>query len=889
MPAVIVRFFLLFILLLLLMTGTYSYNYVTGWMTEKKSTLTDIAEGMQKRIDAYRFFTDQIYKNLINDASAPTPPNVNLITLMPNVFYVEKSGHKTDALVFGPYDKSTLGTMQRMSQYLDVLWGAKTDIYSMYYLNGQDNSLTMISTQPLKDISSQFRGSYLSSMVESRKAEMLQQANTLDERESFSPLRKLRFYNDYYFTLRTTFNQPGHLATVIAFDLSINDLIPHSLSQDGFILRQQTPPVNADASADNDIPTDIRRQGSLLEISAQLMNAPIKLVYAIPLGRLVADMLRNNIWLIALNLALLFISLAWFYALRRYYARPKDDLSHHLQEQQRMYSEIVSRIPIGVLVYDFSNNKVMVANALAERLYPHLSLKKISTLAEEHQGVIQATVDNEMYEVRVFHSQHTPSLCLFLLREQDQEILITKKLQLAQREFDKNVSVRKRLFRNLSQEFRQPLSAAHQLALALRHIDTPSEQQKAIQTLIAETSSAIRLMENIALQARLETAEWHLVHGSFSPLTLFDDLILELLPRIQQKGLKLFNHYKLDPHQTYLGDSELLKKTLSLLLDYSITNTDYGKITLTCELSNHAADQLLIRISDTGTDISGMERDNLVHPFATTPLSDRFRHNSGLTLFLCNQLCNKLGGQLQINSRPGLGTQYVLTLKMQPEPLPAQEDEKLLDDITLLLNITSDEVRTIVSRMAGNWGADVVVYDERLVNQDADITITDDPNRVNSDTLLVTSDDTQLIPLGHRRLRTNYNISQLLQDGLLKLIEQQLETGNDDGRSEEQDDIGFYVRQLHNSDYYSLFVDTVPEDIKRLYTEAQNGDFLSLAQTAHRLKGVFAMLNLHPGKQLCEALEKLITTQDRAQIEDHLQQIDSFVTALLQPGGQQYE
>ncbi|GAB7208409.1 hypothetical protein OS31_10680 [Dickeya oryzae] len=49
-------FFLLFILLLLLMTGTYSYNYVNSWMTEKKSTLTDIAQGMQKRIDAYRFF-----------------------------------------------------------------------------------------------------------------------------------------------------------------------------------------------------------------------------------------------------------------------------------------------------------------------------------------------------------------------------------------------------------------------------------------------------------------------------------------------------------------------------------------------------------------------------------------------------------------------------------------------------------------------------------------------------------------------------------------------------------------------------------------------------------------------------------------------------------------
>ncbi|QDX30740.1 phosphotransferase RcsD [Dickeya poaceiphila] len=889
MPAAIMRFFLLFILLLLLTTGTYSYNYINCWMTEKKSTVANIAEGMQRRIDAYRFFTDQIYKNLPNDPTQHDPLNINLITLMPNVFYVEKSGHKTDALIFGPYDKATVDVMYRISQYLDVLWGAKTGIYSMYYLNGLDNSLTMVSTQPLKDISSQLRGSYLSSMVESRKTEMLQQANTLDERESFSPLRKLRFYNDYYFTLRTTFNQPGHLATVIAFDLSINDLIPHTMSRDNFMLRKQTPPINADVSSDNEIPTDIRREGTLLEVTAQLMNSPIKLVYAIPLSWLVADTLRNNIWVIALNLALLFISLSGLYVLRRYSARPKDDQSHHLQEQQRMYSEIVSRIPIGVLVYDFSNNKVMVANTLAERLYPHLSLKKISTLAEEHHGVIQATVDNEMYEVRVFHSQHTPSLCLFLLREQDQEILVTKKLQLAQQEFDKNVSVRKRLFRNLSQEFKQPLSAVHQLALALHKTDTSPEQQKTLQALLAETSSAIRLMENIALQAKLETMEWHLVHDSFSPLTLIDDLILELLPRIQQKGLKLFNHYKLDPRQTYSGDSELLKKTLSLLLDYSITNTDYGKITLSFEPSAHSTEQLLIRISDTGTNISGMERDNLMHPFATTPQSDHFRHNSGLTLFLCNQLCNKLGGQLQINSRPGLGTQYVLTLKMQPDPLPSEEDEKLLDDITLLLNITSDEVRTIVSRIVSSWGADVVVYDERLVNQDAEITITDDPNRVTNDTLLVTSDDTQLVPLGQRRMRTNYNISQLLQDGLLKLIEQHLEINQDDDQSEEQDDIGFYVRQLRNSDYYSLFVDTVPEDIKRLYTEAQNGDFLSLAQTAHRLKGVFAMLNLHPGKQLCEALEKLITTQDRAQIEPQLQQIEGFVVALLQPGGQQYE
>lgn len=37
-----------------------------------------------------------------------------------------------------------------MSTYLDTLWGAENVPWSMYYLNGQDNSLVLISTLPSK-------------------------------------------------------------------------------------------------------------------------------------------------------------------------------------------------------------------------------------------------------------------------------------------------------------------------------------------------------------------------------------------------------------------------------------------------------------------------------------------------------------------------------------------------------------------------------------------------------------------------------------------------------------------------------------------------------------------------------------------------------------------
>lgn len=66
--------------------------------------------------------------------------------LKQDVYYLEKPRRKTEALIFGSHDNSTLEMTQRMSTYLDTLWGAENVPWSMYYLNGQDNSLVLIST-----------------------------------------------------------------------------------------------------------------------------------------------------------------------------------------------------------------------------------------------------------------------------------------------------------------------------------------------------------------------------------------------------------------------------------------------------------------------------------------------------------------------------------------------------------------------------------------------------------------------------------------------------------------------------------------------------------------------------------------------------------------------
>lgn len=182
-----------------------------------------------------------------------------------------------------------------MSTYLDTLWGAENVPWSMYYLNGQDNSLVLISTLPLKDLTSGFKESTVSDIVDSRRAEMLQQANALDERESFSNMRRLAWQNGHYFTLRTTFNQPGHLATVVAFDLPINDLIPPGMPLDSFRLEPDaTATGNNENEKEGTDSVSIHFNSTKIEISSALNSTDMRLVWQVPLRHLTAGYVAKH-------------------------------------------------------------------------------------------------------------------------------------------------------------------------------------------------------------------------------------------------------------------------------------------------------------------------------------------------------------------------------------------------------------------------------------------------------------------------------------------------------------------------------------------------------------------------------------------------------------------
>lgn len=881
----VTRFFVMFIAVLLLASGFMVHNAVQSWLTEKRYAVAGITYSLQKRINSYRFATGQIYENQTSSATAVPAGSLQETRLRPDVYFLKKNLRKTEALIFGSHDSSTLDMTQRMSAYLDLLWGAENNNWSMYFLNGQDNSLIFISTLPLKKMITQNKDTAITPLAEARRGEMLQQANALDERETFSLLRRSSWQNSHYFTMRTTFNQPGHLATVVAFDLTINDLIPPGLLLDNIQLKSDSSDTNEEnkpLSGDALQNTPISLGNPDLEITSPLAATPLKVIYRIPVSQLILDTLRRLLWPLLANVLLLGIAVVGLIILRHHSLRPSENQTTELDSLRILNDEIVASLPVGLLVYDIASHRTLVSNKIAEHLLPHLNLQKIIDMSDQHQGVLQATVNNEIYEIRHIRSSISPHTQLFMMRDQDQELLITKELQKARQVLEKNHQIRQQLFSSIGNILERPLYNLKKKFQQNREFYRDDDVWRDLQE---ETLALHHLIEDVVLLNRLETQDWAPEESPFNLQALLDEIITEILPLTRRKGVMLLVQNHLSSGNIRCGDSRAIRKIVSSLLHYSLTTTDWGKITLDVQSVTEQPDTLLINIVDTGEGLPPDEIANADFPFLGEAAEDRFGSASGLTLFLCKQLSQQLGGHLTIHSKADIGSRYTIHLQAAAKEQQLPEEE-LLEGLTALIEIDVDEIRNIACHQLADWGAAWITPDERFSGQEHDILITDDPTRLNGWALLLTDDEDGYTAINSHQLRVNFNLSNAMQEAVSQLIERQLSAQDapEENSTERQEEAS-----LKSSEYYPLFVDTVPDDIRRLYTESASHDYDSLAQTAHRLKGVFAMLNLGQARQRCERLEQQIKERNDPNIENTISELDNYVCKLLQQGNLENE
>jgi signal transduction histidine kinase len=172
--------------------------------------------------------------------------------------------------------------------------------------------------------------------------------------------------------------------------------------------------------------------------------------------------------------------------------------------------------------------------------------------------------------------------------------------------------------------------------------------------------SLVNLLSDVLDIARFDSDKVDLQESEFSLAGLLADEQKQLLPLARQKGLSLDVIAPAEP-LVLRTDRIKLARILGNLIGNAIKFTEAGGVRLEARRNDDGT--VLISVSDTGV---GIPAESLAHIFdeffqLRNPERDRAK-GSGLGLTICKRLIDAMGAKLHVQSTPGKGSTFTVTL-----------------------------------------------------------------------------------------------------------------------------------------------------------------------------------------------------------------------------------
>ncbi len=219
---------------------------------------------------------------------------------------------------------------------------------------------------------------------------------------------------------------------------------------------------------------------------------------------------------------------------------------------------------------------------------------------------------------------------------------------------------------NMSHEIRTPLNTVIGFCELLSSRSPRPDQQGYIKAINSAGKSLLTLINDILDLSKMEAGKFEINKAMISLVALLEDIFQMFSPVASEKGLglELIFRDRLT-HRLWL-DEIRLRQVLVNLVGNAVKFTDKGGVTLslTLETETHTRCRICIGIQDTGMGIQENQFQKIFQPFEQGDLSLRKRHAGiGLGLPICHRLVTAMGGEIQVESRPGRGSLFTVCLR----------------------------------------------------------------------------------------------------------------------------------------------------------------------------------------------------------------------------------
>jgi len=227
---------------------------------------------------------------------------------------------------------------------------------------------------------------------------------------------------------------------------------------------------------------------------------------------------------------------------------------------------------------------------------------------------------------------------------------------------------------NMSHEIRTPMNAIVGFSQLLLEKEWPVESRNEfIHTISTNAQSLLALIDNILDLSKLETNQLKIEENNCRVNQLMTNLETTFLNRLSEAGkseIELRMVCPRDHTQRLVTDCNRLQQIIRNLLDNALKFTEKGDITFGYEVEKA---HILFFVEDSGIGLTEEKAKfvfDLFRKIEDNPV--KLYGGTGLGLTIAKHLVNLMGGEIYVESKPGIGSKFYFKL-------PRKEWDKKID------------------------------------------------------------------------------------------------------------------------------------------------------------------------------------------------------------------
>jgi PAS domain S-box-containing protein len=244
----------------------------------------------------------------------------------------------------------------------------------------------------------------------------------------------------------------------------------------------------------------------------------------------------------------------------------------------------------------------------------------------------------------------------------------------------------------MSHEIRTPMNGVIGMADVLAQSSLTAHQSDLVNTIRDSANSLLGIIDDILDFSKIEAGRLELEHEPVCIADLVEGLCNSLVPVASRKGVELVLFVAPEIPERVLSDDVRLRQVLYNLLGNAIKFSagqpgKRGRVRVRVEVAQTAPLRLALRIVDNGIGMAPDTLDQLFTPFTQAEVSTTRRFGgTGLGLTICKRLVDLMQGEIRVESTPGAGSAFTVTLPFEPaaeQPVRRQPDLSGLGCIVL--------------------------------------------------------------------------------------------------------------------------------------------------------------------------------------------------------------